>query len=133
MHHNEPPSSFLVLSALHSHLTGTAVDRKSTARPHTCWHHLHHVDCFYAGTDVLHNQSRAVQSWLCNHGCAQPITCCAETECSARLRLQQAELTWSMDVQRLEGRLTDAVEARGKLEQQVAALTQVNWGELGGS
>jgi len=47
-----------------------------------------------------------------------------EIESAARLRLQQAELTWSMELQRLEGRMADALEARSKLEQQAAALTK---------
>jgi hypothetical protein len=48
-----------------------------------------------------------------------------ECEAAARLRLQQAEMGWAAELQRAEGRLSDATAARAKLEQQVSALTQV--------
>jgi hypothetical protein len=55
----------------------------------------------------------------------------AEAEGAAHLRLQQAELSWSLELQRTEARLGDATEARAKLEAQVAALTQARARGLG--
>ena len=54
-----------------------------------------------------------------------PPRCAAEAEGAAQLRMQQAEVGWSLELQRLEARLGDSTAARAKLEQQVAALTQV--------